>query len=227
MTCWPGLCTSCHGVGSGLRWSPPWRRPARLQEETAMSPESPTYGRSPSLDRASWVMDRPQKLMARVRSALQVKHYSPRTVKAYTSWIRRYIHFHNLRHPLEMDATHSRPRTFGLGVAPEPMRTGVAAERTRGFRTRSYHGACSKGKVSLCPGPHGGAKLLPWPGQIHPCPSRITHESAADRSPDLRWTTRTANANHGQLRTTDRPLAAHVMHLQQLTPSRAGARGLL
>lgn len=71
-----------------------------------MSPGSPTYGLPPSIDRASWAMDRPQKLMARVRNALHVKHYSPRTIKAYTSWIRRYIHFHNLRHPLEMDATH-------------------------------------------------------------------------------------------------------------------------
>jgi integron integrase len=45
------------------------------------------------------------KLLDRVRHAIRVRHYSRRTEDAYVGWIRRYIHFHDLRHPAEMGAT--------------------------------------------------------------------------------------------------------------------------
>jgi len=46
---------------------------------------------------------RPQKkLLDRVRDVIRLKHYSIRTAKAYVSWIRRYIPFHNKRYPSEM-----------------------------------------------------------------------------------------------------------------------------
>jgi len=37
-----------------------------------------------------------------VRQAIRIRHYSPRTEQAYVNWIRRYIFFHNVRHPAEM-----------------------------------------------------------------------------------------------------------------------------
>ena len=42
------------------------------------------------------------KLLDQVRHAIRVRHYSDRTEKAYVHWIKRYIFFHNKRHPLEM-----------------------------------------------------------------------------------------------------------------------------
>ena len=42
------------------------------------------------------------KLLDRVRWHLRVKHYSIRTEKAYLDWIRRFILFHQKRHPAEM-----------------------------------------------------------------------------------------------------------------------------
>ncbi len=45
-----------------------------------------------------------KKLRDQVRDALRVKHYSIRTEQAYTGWSRRYILFHNKRHPQEMGA---------------------------------------------------------------------------------------------------------------------------
>ena len=45
---------------------------------------------------------RPRKLLEQVSDALQVKHYSYQTEKSYLLWIRRYILFHNKRHPKEM-----------------------------------------------------------------------------------------------------------------------------
>lgn len=42
------------------------------------------------------------RLLTRLRGALARHHLSPRTAQAYTSWVRRYAHFHKLRHPVEM-----------------------------------------------------------------------------------------------------------------------------
>jgi Phage integrase, N-terminal SAM-like domain len=42
------------------------------------------------------------KLLDDVRQTIRRRHYSDRTEKAYTDWIKRYIFFHNKRHPLEM-----------------------------------------------------------------------------------------------------------------------------
>ncbi len=43
-----------------------------------------------------------KKLLDQVSDAIRTKHYSFRTEKTYTDWIRRFILFHNKRHPKEM-----------------------------------------------------------------------------------------------------------------------------
>jgi integron integrase len=45
---------------------------------------------------------KPKKLLDRVREVLRLKHYSIRTEEAYVAWMRRYILFHNKRHPKDM-----------------------------------------------------------------------------------------------------------------------------
>jgi integron integrase len=42
------------------------------------------------------------KLLDQVRRAIRRRHYSDRTEKAYVHWIKRFIFFHNKRHPAEM-----------------------------------------------------------------------------------------------------------------------------
>ena len=44
----------------------------------------------------------PQELLDRVRDRIRVKHYSYRTEETYVQWIKRFILFHNDRHPREM-----------------------------------------------------------------------------------------------------------------------------
>ncbi|MDP1714910.1 MAG: phage integrase N-terminal SAM-like domain-containing protein [Anaerolineales bacterium] len=44
------------------------------------------------------------ELVERVSDAIRIKHYSSRTEKTYIDWIRRYILFHNKRHPKDMGA---------------------------------------------------------------------------------------------------------------------------
>ena len=45
---------------------------------------------------------RKPKQLERVREAIRTRHYSRRTEKAYLGWIRRFIYFHDKRHPTEM-----------------------------------------------------------------------------------------------------------------------------
>jgi len=44
------------------------------------------------------------KLLEQLRAEIRVRHYSIRTENAYCTWVTRYCHFHNLRHPREMGA---------------------------------------------------------------------------------------------------------------------------
>jgi integron integrase len=44
------------------------------------------------------------KLLDQVRDAIRVRHYSIRTEQAYTAWVRRYVLFHDKRHPAQLGA---------------------------------------------------------------------------------------------------------------------------
>ena len=46
--------------------------------------------------------DKKPELLDQVRQIIRVKHYSMRTEESYTTWIKRFIFFHNKRHPIEM-----------------------------------------------------------------------------------------------------------------------------
>jgi hypothetical protein len=61
----------------------------------------------------------PPRLLDRVRAALRTRHCSLRTEKAYVGWIRRYIFFHDKRHPADM----------GAAEITQPERAGYPAQR--------------------------------------------------------------------------------------------------
>jgi hypothetical protein len=42
------------------------------------------------------------KLLDQVRQVIRMRHYSPKTEGSYVRWIKRFIFFHNKRHPAEM-----------------------------------------------------------------------------------------------------------------------------
>jgi integron integrase len=42
------------------------------------------------------------RLLDRLREALRSRHYSRRTEQTYRYWVKRFIYFHNIRHPAEM-----------------------------------------------------------------------------------------------------------------------------
>ena len=48
------------------------------------------------------------KLLDRLRTAIRLRHYSPRTEEAYAGWVRRYVVFHQKRHPAELSEADVR-----------------------------------------------------------------------------------------------------------------------
>src|SRR5262249_8216722 len=63
-----------------------------------MQPEQPTTTQPPGTAPPG------PRLLDRLRAAVRLRHYSPRTEKSYAGWVRRFILFHGKRHPLEMGA---------------------------------------------------------------------------------------------------------------------------
>ncbi len=47
--------------------------------------------------------DKP-RLLDQVRDKIRLKHYSIRTEQAYVDWIKRFILFHDKKHPATMGA---------------------------------------------------------------------------------------------------------------------------
>ena len=45
---------------------------------------------------------RKPKLLEQMRDALRSRHYSRSTERTYLMWVKRFIFFHNVRHPAEM-----------------------------------------------------------------------------------------------------------------------------
>ncbi len=57
--------------------------------------------KSPGVDSA---LSRPVRLIDSVREKIRLKHYSLRTEETYVHWIKRFIYFHQKRHPRGMGA---------------------------------------------------------------------------------------------------------------------------
>ena len=66
-------------------------------------------------------MDVPEspRLLDRVHQIIRRKHYSIRTEQAYVDWIKRFIHFHDKRHPSELGATEVEAFLTWLAVERE------------------------------------------------------------------------------------------------------------
>lgn len=56
------------------------------------------------------------KLLDQVRNVVRVKHFSLSTERAYVGWIRRFILFHNKKHPTDMAETEIRQFISHLAV---------------------------------------------------------------------------------------------------------------
>lgn len=77
------------------------------------------------------------RLLDRVRAAVRLRHYSRRTEKAYVAWIRRFILFHDKRHPMEMSA-------------PELIRF-LSSLAVDGWTSPGSTASCGRSAHSACP----------------------------------------------------------------------------
>ena len=48
------------------------------------------------------------KLLDQLRERVRLKHYSYKTEQSYVQWVKRYILFHNKRHPKDMGGVEIR-----------------------------------------------------------------------------------------------------------------------
>lgn len=61
-------------------------------------------------------MDGKPRLLDQVRDQIRLKHYSIRTERVYCEWLKRFIRFHNYRHPEEMGAAEVEAFLSDLAV---------------------------------------------------------------------------------------------------------------
>lgn len=105
------VARSCAGRGqqAARRW---WRRGTRnLRANSALAfPAHDEAGLArpmlvaTSMRSFSPASGRSSSLFDRVTQALVLRHYSQKTVEAYVGWVRRYVAFHDRRHPETMGA---------------------------------------------------------------------------------------------------------------------------
>jgi len=71
------------------------------------------------------------KLLQSLRANLRLRHFSPRTEEAYSSWVRRYVRFHRLRHPADLGEAEVKTFLTHLAVdrqlAPSTLAQALAA----------------------------------------------------------------------------------------------------
>lgn len=69
------------------------RKPTPFASQSASGAHAPVVSASSS---------NPSKLLDRLRAALRARHYRRRTEQTYALWGRRFLCFHNVRHPAAM-----------------------------------------------------------------------------------------------------------------------------
>jgi hypothetical protein len=72
-----------------------------------------------------------RKLLNHLREALRSRHYNRRTEQSYCHWVKRFIYFHNVRHPAQMAKpeinaflTHVDCHTFRYSFATQLVEGG-------------------------------------------------------------------------------------------------------
>lgn len=101
--------------------------------------------------------DKPPKLLDQVRARIRVMHYSIRTEQAYVDWAKRFILFHNKRHPAEMGKTELEAFLSYLAVERRvSASTQTQAKSALLFLYQQVWGLsnCSNCRISSAPSGH-------------------------------------------------------------------------
>ncbi len=97
---------------------------------------------------------REKKLLDRVRDAIRTKHYPIRTEEAYVNWIKRFILFHDKRHPQEMEAAEIEEFLTHLAVdknvAASTQNQALREEVQRVLAAKSLRACLKNGRLGRC-----------------------------------------------------------------------------
>jgi integron integrase len=69
------------------------------------------------------------KLMEQLSRAVRARRYSPRTEEAYSAWVRRYVRFHDLRHPDQLG--HEEVNQFLTHLVVDRKSSGATQAQAR------------------------------------------------------------------------------------------------
>jgi hypothetical protein len=147
-----------------IPYVPPRTRDMAIREASPLGHHStrPVGGRVPWVGRESGLPEPPKpRLLDRVRHAIETRHDSRRTEKAYVHWIKRYIFFHGKRHPTEMGAAEVAASLTSLAVQGKV----AASTQNQALSARSF--SIVRCSASTCPGSTrssgpSGPYICPW-----------------------------------------------------------------
>jgi integrase len=100
------------GKKGNIAWSTMRITALRRQEDELCMPRSVTWEHRST----GGYMESRTKLLDQMRLALRLRHMSLRTEQVYVGWSRRFILFHNKRHPKDMGADEIRAFLTHLAV---------------------------------------------------------------------------------------------------------------
>ncbi|NMZ19277.1 hypothetical protein HBO08_19885 [Pseudomonas rhodesiae] len=82
------------------------------------------------------------RLREQFLNVIGVNHYSTRTEKTYWYWIRYFLRYHRMRHPLEMGPAEVREFVTRLALSLHPFHLGAGSKScliVPWFQTASSH----------------------------------------------------------------------------------------
>lgn len=96
------------------------------------------------------VVERAPKLLDALRAQLRVMHYAIRTEEAYVDWVRRFILFHEKRHPKDMGPNEVAKFLSDLAG---PLVVSCGNQRRQSVVVVAPHGHVGKSQscLSTCP----------------------------------------------------------------------------
>ena len=78
---------------------------------------------------------RQPRLLEQVREALRLRHYSLRTEQAYAHWVKRFVLFHDKRHPPETGA--AEVESFLSWLAVEGSRSSMVRQSPKSYSSKT------------------------------------------------------------------------------------------
>ena len=75
---------------------------SKVRSLTDYRPKATSQNQQPALGISPPAGAQKPRLLDQVRLAIRARHYSPRTEETYVGWIKRFIFYHNKRHPFPL-----------------------------------------------------------------------------------------------------------------------------